>query len=164
MTFASNEGTWDQPAILRALTYGPFAYGEAGTAGERLADDWVTRNLNRQLSSEMSRIFQGYVNEWELARESGGLFRGEGDVYLKVGSQVSRNLNVAYRQRVPGFTRAPDPTNTTTRAFERDVEAQYRLNRFFYISTEVTQRRQQSGATNAQPPEYNVSLKARWEY
>jgi hypothetical protein len=162
MTFSSDNPDWDQPMILKALTYGPYASAEPGAAGERLADDWVTRNLNRQLSSELSRLFQGYLNEWELARQSGGLFRGEGDVYLRVGSQVSRNLNVAYRQRVPGFTREASSTNTTLKPFERDVEAQYRLNRFFYISTEVTQRRQLTNTTNA--PEYNVNLKARWEY
>jgi hypothetical protein len=175
MTFSSDEGSWGQPAILKALTYGSWASGSesgaaaeaaaaAATAGERLADDWVTRNLNRQLSSELSRIFQGYLGDWELGRESGGLFRGEGDVYLRVGSQVSRNLNVSYRQRVPGFTREASTTNTTLKPFERDVEAQYRLNRFFYVSTEVTQRRRLAASTEAQPPEYNISLKARWEY
>jgi hypothetical protein len=156
---------WDQPSILMALTYGPWRdTGSRAEAGERLADDWVTRNLNRQLSTELSRVFQGYLGDWELARESGGLLRGEGDVILGVNAQLARNLNLRYRQRVPGFASTTETGNTSANAFERDVEAQYRLNRFFYVSTEVTQRRHLSGSTEARPPEYNLSLKARWEY
>src|SRR5262245_4061578 len=168
MAFTSvgaENGEWDQPSILMALTYGPWREtGSRTEAGERLADDWVTRNLNRQLSTELSRVFQGYLGDWELARESGGLLRGEGDVILGVNTQLARNLNLRYRQRVPGFAREVTNGNSTANSFERDVEAQYRLNRFFYVSTEVTQRRHLSGSTEARPPEYNLSLKARWEY
>jgi len=167
ISFTSDSKTaWDQPSILMALTYGPYREsGSRAGAAEGLADDWVTRNLNRQLSTELSRVFQGYLGDWELGRESGGLLRGEGDVILGVNTQLARNLNLRYRQRVPGFARGGIETgNTSANSFERDVEAQYRLNRFFYVSTEVTQRRHLSGSTEARPPEYNLSLKARWEY
>jgi hypothetical protein len=49
--------------------------------------------------------------------------------------------------------------------FDRDLEAEYRLNRFFLITSEVAQRRN-LGGTTATPttPDFNVNLKARWEY
>jgi len=43
------------------------------------------------------------------------------------------------------------------------VEAEYRVNRFIYLTSGVSRRRV---ATNALAPttDYNVNLKARWEY
>ena len=88
---------------------------------------------------------------------------GEGEVIVGVNTQLTRNLNLRYRQRVPGFARQTATTTPTQDPFERDVEAEYRINRFFFISSEVTKRRVLSGNT-ATAPEFNVSLKARWEY
>jgi hypothetical protein len=58
---------------------------------------------------------------------------------------------------------------TTTESefnFERDVEAEYRLNRFFYVTTGYTQRRPVPGSTSSATAsqDFNVNLKARWEY
>jgi hypothetical protein len=165
--FASESGA-DEPQVLAALTgYAPVTGGgkEARGAGVNFADSWVTRNLNRQLSADLSRAFQGYLRDWEVARESGGLFQGEGDVVLGVGTELSRNVSLRYRQRVPGLGR-PVTSTITTSPFERDVEAEYRINRFFYFTTELTQRRTlttTTTTTNA-TPEFNVNLKARWEY
>src|SRR5206468_1723187 len=112
-----------------------------------------------------SRTFKGYINEWTLDRQRGGLWSGEGDVYLGLGSQLTPNLLLRYRQRVPGLGREITNTSLTTNPFERDVEAEYRLNRFFYVSSEVTQRRSLTGTTTTSTgvPEFNVNLKARWE-
>ncbi len=163
MSFSS-DGGWDQPTILGALTYAP-RLGQSGLdVGANLADDWVSRNLNRQLSDEVSRLFRGYLDEVELARESGGLFLGQGDPVVGIGIPLAPRLDLRYRQRVGGFTR-PSPSLATS-PFERDVEAEYRINRFFYVSSKLTQRRTQTGTsgTSATAPEFIVNLKARWEY
>jgi hypothetical protein len=82
-----------------------------------------------------------------------------------VGSQITPNISLRYRQRVPGLTR---PTTTLTGdiedTFERDVEAEYRLNRFFYVTTELTQHRTVLGSITQPATDFNVNLKARWEY
>lgn len=163
MYFSSDLGS-DQSTILSSLTYSPLRDQSGLNIGANFADDWVTRNLNRQLSDEVSRLFQGYLTDVEVSRTSGGFFRGAGDVYVGVGIPVAPRLGLRYRQVVPGFTR-PGGTATTS-PFERDVEAEYRINRFFYISSKLTQRRTQTGTTGSSPtaPEFNVNLKARWEY
>jgi hypothetical protein len=163
MEFASESGA-DEPQVLAALTYGPALGGSAVGASVNFADNWVTRNLNNQLSADLSRVFQGYLSDWALERESGGLFRGEGDVVVGVTSQLTPKLDLRYRQRVPGFTRTTP--NLTTTPFERDVAAEFRLNRFFYVTSELTQRRTLTSPSGAEPtaPEFNVNLKARWEY
>jgi len=165
--FASESGA-DESQVLAALTgYAPVARGgtEALGVGTSFADSWVTRNLNRQLSSELSRAFNGQLRDWELARETGGLLRGEGDLVFRVGTDLSRNVSLRYGQRVPGFTR-PVTSTPTNNLFERDVEAEYRINRFFYFTTELTQRRTLTTSTTTPnaAPEFNVNLKARWEY
>lgn len=162
MKFESDANS-DEPTILRALTIGPIQ-NEGLVAGGNLADDWVTRNLNRQLSDEVSRLFQGYLDEVELTRESGGLLLGQGEAVVGVGIPIDSRLGVRVRQAVPGFTR-PGGTSSTG-PLERDVEAEYRINRFFYISSKLTQRRNQAGTTGTSPtaPEFSVNLKARWEY
>ncbi len=166
MTFAS-EGGWDQPTILAALTYGQVG-GREFAAGVDFADTWVTRNLNRQLSDELSDLFQGYLNDWALERESGGLFQGVGDVVIGTNVPLTRDINLRYRQRLPGLAREAGSTTAapTTNPFERDVEAEYRINRFFYITSQLTQRRPLSttAGTATAAPEFNVNLKARWEY
>jgi hypothetical protein len=83
-----------------------------------------------------------------------------------VGTQITPNLLLRFRQRVPGLSRDYTRPSTATSPFERDVEAEYRINRFFYITSELTQRRSPSGSTGATggAPEFNVNLKARWEY
>ena len=91
----------------------------------------------------------------------------QGDLFLKVSSQVSPQLLVSYTQKLPGFARPYSPTYTPIEnAFERNVEAEYRLNRFFYITTGFAQRRSLSTSLSPGPdtPEFDVNLKARWEY
>ncbi|MBI3539657.1 MAG: translocation/assembly module TamB domain-containing protein [Candidatus Eisenbacteria bacterium] len=163
ITFATDPDSWDQSAVLRALTTGQ----DPGVGASKYADSYFTRAINRQLSSDLSRAFQGYISELELARESGGLLQGEGGVIVRVGVPVSRNVSLRYGQRLPGTSRATGPgtTTTITNPLERDVEAEYRINRFFYFTTALTQRR--AGTTPGAavtPPEFNVNLKARWEY
>src|SRR5207244_7976139 len=104
-------------------------------------------------------------NEWAVERERGGLLGG-GDVIMGVGIPVARNVQVRYRQRVPGMYRDFGPAGAPDTPFERDVEAEYRLNRFIYMSTEVRQRRILSGSTTTSvaAPDFNINLKARWEY
>ena len=115
----------------------------------------------------ISRAVKGYLNEWSIDRDQGGLVTGKGEVTLGVGSQVTRNLLLRYRQRVPGLGRDIITTQAAgSTPFERDFEAEYRLNRFFLISSELRQRRSLigSGANTPAAPDFNVDLKARWEY
>ena len=166
INFAS-ESSWDEPMILRGLTLGRFV-GEDGkvalaSIGDPL-DSYVTQALNRQLSQDLSQVFRGYLRDWEIARESGGLVQGSGGVYLGVGIPVSREVQLRYRQRVPGLDRPGE--SLADGSIERDIEAEYRLNRFFYVTSEITQRRTLNGGvyTVSGTPDFNLNLKARWEY
>lgn len=161
IAFHSSPNDLSQAAILQELTVQRFTSGDNISLGDPL-DDFVTRAINRQLSSEMSRLFQGYVNEWAITRESGGLLRGEGELYAEVGIPLSAQWQIRYRQRVPGPSRGTYSVNP----FERDLEVEYRLNRFFFVTSELAQRRTGTGsaATTQGTPEFNVNLKARWEY
>jgi hypothetical protein len=161
LSFRSSPNDLSQTAILQELTVQRFRSGEGLALGDPL-DDFVTRAINRQLSTEMSKLFQGYVSDWALTRESGGLLRGEGELYAEVGIPLSAQWQIRYRQRVPGQSIGTYSVNP----FERDLEVEYRLNRFFYVSSELAQRRTGSGtaATTDGTPEFNVNLKARWEY
>jgi translocation-and-assembly-module (TAM) inner membrane subunit TamB-like protein len=169
VAFTSTCDGWDEPSILRELTYGRFldtgGAFTARSAGDPL-DSYVTQAINRTLSAEMSRTFKGYVNEWVLERERGGLLTGEGNVIVGVGVPVNRNLQIRYRQRVPGLEREYGTAGKPEDPFERNVEAEYRLNRFFFVTTELKQRRILTGSTGSviTTPDFNVNLKARWEY
>jgi hypothetical protein len=55
---------------------------------------------------------------------------------------------------------------SSSELFERQVRAEFRLNRFFFVTTDISQRRT-TGSTSTSVsagPDYNVNLKARWEY
>ncbi|HEY2955700.1 MAG TPA: translocation/assembly module TamB domain-containing protein [Candidatus Eisenbacteria bacterium] len=162
---SSKPHDWDEACILQELTVGRFKDVKGGLSGDPL-DSYVTQAINKTLSAEMSRTFKGYINEWVVERERGGLLTGQGDVILGVGIPVSRNLQVRYRQRVPGLERKYALTEAPDNPFERDVEAEYRLNRFFFVTTELKQRRILTGSTTntSGTPDFNVNLKARWEY
>ena len=166
ITLTGPEG-YDQTQILTELTYGRFA-GSAGLASA--ADplqNYFTRQLTNQLSRDLSRYFNNAVTQWTVEREQGALFGGSGagDVYVGVSGDVNARTSWRYRQRVPGRERSTQLTNSN--GFERDVEVEYRINRFIYVTTELAQRRidfTQTPTTTNGPAEFNVSLKARWEY
>ena len=82
-----------------------------------------------------------------------------------VGTQLSNQFIVRYHQLVPGTSGGYATTPNET-LVERDIEAEYRINRFFYVTSQLTQKRTATGtATSAsETPDFNVSLKARWEY
>ncbi|HTM58221.1 MAG TPA: translocation/assembly module TamB domain-containing protein [Candidatus Udaeobacter sp.] len=160
------ELAWDQSQILREITAPGFGTRLSTAVGNPL-DSYVTQAINRSLSSDLSRAFGGYVNDWSLERDRGGLFGGSGEVIVSAGSQISNRLSLRYSQRLPGFGQysAEPLTPATTNLFERQVQAEYRLSRFIYLTTDLSQRR--AGATSVTPtntPDYNVNLKARWEY
>jgi hypothetical protein len=112
----------------------------------------------------MSRLFQGYVSEWTVERERGGLFTGTGDMVATVGVPLGKRLSLRYRSRLglPVGERRP-VSGATDDLFERNLEAEYRLNRFFYVSTEYVQPRGTVTGSNG-TPDINLNLKARWEY
>ena len=100
----------------------------------------------------MSRAFRGYVNEWELEREQGGLFAGQGEVDRRRGhAGHAQPACCATASACPGSaaTRSTPTERSASNPFERDVEAEYRLNRFFYVTTELTQRRTPDGTSRA---------------
>jgi autotransporter translocation and assembly factor TamB len=166
--FVSSPNELDENEILRELTVGRFQQDQTGrnnalASAANPFENYLVRQLNRQLSSELSRAFRGYLTDWELSRESGTLIQGEGGVLLGVGSQINRNLALRYRQRLPGTIRTGPGLSESL--LERDIEAEYRLNRFFSITSEVIQRRALPGqASVPSTPDFNVNLKARWEY
>jgi hypothetical protein len=174
IVFESDPGDWDQPTILSQLTVGRFL--GAGTVVSQLSDpldSYVTRMINAQLSPLLSRTFLRDVGQWRVERQQGGLFGGRGDVFVTVAHQFNPRVQVSYSQRLPGFERpgaaslgAVGTVNSIEQGLlERNVAAEYRINRFFFITTELAQRRTQTTTTvPTLVPEFNVNLKARWEY
>jgi autotransporter translocation and assembly factor TamB len=171
ITFESDPADWDQPTILSQLTVARFL--GRGTVVSQLSDpldSYVTRMINAQLSPLLSRTFLRDVGQWQLEREQGGLFSGRGDLFVTVAHQFNPRVQVSYKQRLPGFERPGAEAlsvsgGTEQGLLERNVAAEYRINRFFYVTTELAQRRlQTSTALPTLVPEFNVNLKARWEY
>jgi hypothetical protein len=68
------------------------------------------------------------------------------------------------QQRLPGLGYRADQLGTSYSSIERDVEVEYRINRFIYATTELTQRRTGQSGTGQTNTDFNVNLKARWEY
>lgn len=164
ISLASQENDWDQKVIIEELTAGRF-FDDGGSGNLSLSDpldNYLTRQLNSQMSEGLSEFFQGRITEWEVQRQQGGLLQGEGGLIVGVGTQLTPQLALRYRQRLPGFDRPG--VDAAELAFERDVEAEYRVNRFIYFTTELTQRRDTPGSVQQRGQEFNVSLKARWEY
>ena len=80
-----------------------------------------------------------------------------------VGASLAPPLAVSSRQRLRGCGRPGALEDADM--YERAVEAQCRIHRFIYVPTEVAQRRSITGQTTTQVgKEFNVNLKARWEY
>jgi len=169
ITLSGPEG-WDQPEILAELTYGRFTSEEGGVVNQ-VADpleNYVTRQLTNQLSQDLSKYLNNAITQWTVEREQGALFgaSGAGNVYVGVSGDVNARTSWTYRQRLPGLDRGTASLEAANQ-FERDVEVEYRVNRFIYVTTELTQRRAsllQAPGTTSGPAEFNVSLKARWEY
>ena len=185
IVFESDPSDWDQPTILSQLTVGRFLGGgtlneltvlNGGTMVSQLSDpldSYVTRMINAQLSPLLSRTFMRDVGQWRLERQQGGLFGGRGDVFVTVAHQFNPRVQASYSQRLPGFERpgaasleAAGTVNSIEQGLlERNVAAEYRINRFFFITTELAQRRPQTvTAVPTLVQEFNVNLKARWEY
>ena len=164
--FVTDPPDWDEARVLQELTVGRFFDKGNVALGDPL-DNYVTRKLNEQLDPLLSKAFLGYVNQWTLAREQGGVFYGKGDLFVKVSSQVSPQLLLSYSQKLPGFSRSyPTGYSPVTGGLERNVEAEYRLNRFFYVTTGYTQRHLLGATLNTSSlgGEFDLNLKARWEY
>jgi hypothetical protein len=170
IALTSSDATADQKSILGALTVRGFrADGSQGISTDPL-DNYFTQKLNAQLSSGLSDFFAGAITDWELQREHGGLLTGDGALVVGMGSQVTNKLALRYQQRVPG-TGGPTTTVTSGPAtqtnysdlLEQNVEAEFRVNRFIYLTSGVSRRRVSSNAL-VPTTDYNVNLKARWEY
>jgi autotransporter translocation and assembly factor TamB len=167
ISLVSSEGA-DQKSILAALTVRGFRTdGSQGISADPL-DNYFTQKLNAQLSAGLSEFFAGAITDWELQRDRGGLLTGEGALVVGVGSQVTDQLALRYQQRLPGTGGDRTVTGTANRLdssdlLEQSVEAEFRVNRFIYLTSGVSRRRV---STNALAPttDYNVNLKARWEY
>jgi hypothetical protein len=175
IVFESDPSDWDQPTILSQLTVGRYLAGGTVVVSQLSdpLDSYVTRMVNAQLSPLLSRTFLRDVGQWRVERQQGGLFGGRGDLFVTVAHQFDPRVQVSYSQRLPGFERpgaaslgAAGTVNSIEQGLlERNVAAEYRINRFFFITTELAQRRTQTAtAVPTLVPEFNVNLKARWEY
>ena len=167
ITLSGPEG-WEQREILAELTYGRFTGDEGQGFSTDPLENYVTRQLTNQLSRDLSKYLNNAITQWTVEREQGALFgaSGEGDVYVGVSGDVNARTSWTYRQRLPGLDRGRTSLDSAN-LFERDVEVEYRVNRFIYVTTELAQRRTslvQTPGTPTGPAEFNVSLKARWEY
>ncbi len=168
ISLTSSNPEADQRSILEGLTLGSFQdeRGRVTLASPTdYLDHYFTRQLNAQLSAGLSEFFQGAITEWELRRDRGGLSTGEGELVVGVGSQVTDRLALRYQQRVPGLGRQTttarlDPSDL----FEQNVEAEYRVNRFIFLTSGVSRRRSSLTGPTQPNTDYNVNLKARWEY
>jgi len=160
----ASESSLDQAQILQELTVGRFAPGQQVSLDP--FDSYFTRIISRQLSAELSRAFRGYISDWEIARQSSD---AGGNYVVRVGSQLNDRLALRYGQALPGIPGSGRNQNTTGSNYtlvERDIEAEYRINRFFFITSQITQKKPAANSTipNASMPDFNVNLKARWEY
>ncbi len=175
--FASDPADWDQPTILSQLTVARFFSGNkfAATQLSDPLDSYLTRMINAQLPEALKSTFLRDVGQWRLERDQGGLFYGAGDVRVTLTHQFNRQVSLSVSQAIPGLARPEVPGSTTGTTgttnpieqgpLERDLAAEYRINRFFYITTELAQRRPLNVTTlPTLVPEFNVNLKARWEY
>jgi hypothetical protein len=167
IAFESIPGDLDQAQILSQLTIGRFR-GEGNTLVDFSdpLDNYVTQAINRQLSTELSQVFRGYVQEWSLERESGGLFAGSGGYLVGVRVPITSGLDVRYRQNVSGVGTPTAGQSPGTNPLERDVAAEYRINRFFYVTAGMAERRAAASSTTSASStmDFNLNLKARWEY
>ena len=156
VVFESDPDDWDEPCILRQITLGGALGGNlTGSAAGEVSQSYLARAISRTLSPELEKTFRGYLNDWRLERDQAGGF------VVGFSTQPVRNVNLRYRQRVtPGTSSVPTGIQDP---FEQSVQAEYRLGRFLYIATQLV-RRGQTSASSSEARDFNVNLKARWEY
>jgi TamB, inner membrane protein subunit of TAM complex len=167
--FRSDPADWDQPTILSQLTVGRFVESSGQVTLKDPLDNWLTKKINEQLAPLISQTFLKDVGHWQLERQQGGLFYGRGDVYLTINRTITPRLSLTVREALRGWqgkdVALGGNQSLLTNSFDRNIEAEYRLNRFFYVTTELAQRRLIGATPNATTtPDFNVNLKARWEY
>jgi len=162
----SSSSVWDQKEILGELTYGRFTAGDnVLTSAADPLQNYLTRQISNQLSRDLSKYFNDAVNEWEVSRDQGELFNGGGAVIMSIGGDFNSKTSWRYSQHLPGLDRPITASfGATTSLFDRDVELDYRINRFIYATTELTQRRLGTLLPGQNNTDFNVNLKARWEY
>jgi len=166
IALTSSDPAADQKSILAALTVRGFRSDGSQAFSADPLDNYFTRQLNSQLSAGLSEFFAGAITDWELQRQRGGLLTGDGALLVGVGSQVTDKLALRYQQRVPGTDKQASSTASqldSSDLLEQNVEAEFRVNRFIYLTSGVSRRRVSSTAL-APTTDYNVNLKARWEY
>ncbi len=162
----SSSSNWDQREILGELTFGRIT-GE-GVSVTDPVQSYLTRQISNQLSRDLSKYFNDGINRWEVSREQeGALLNGQGGVLMSVGGDINARTSWLVTQRLPGLDNPmTNPSGGGTVSYlDRDVQVEYRINRFIYATTELVQRRV-GPATSAQSnvTDFNVNLKARWEY
>jgi len=165
ITLSSASG-WDQREIIGELTLGRFGDNPLVGGATDFLQNSLTRQLSNQLSQDLARTFNDAINQWEVERDQGELIGGEGAVVMSVGGDINARTSWTVKQRLPGLDRPVSVINPAlaNTLFDRDVEVQYRINRFIYATTELTQRRLGQLLPGQNPTDFNVNLKARWEY
>ena len=161
--FSSSPNDWDQNTIIQELSYGLFV--GPGVAPADLLKSSITRQFSNQVSHDLSKVSGDAVNEWEIERDQGELFGGSGGYVVRVGGDLNSRMSWIYMQRLNGDY-SYLLTGATNTLSDQDVTLEYRLNRFIYATTDVGKIRkiQTFGIIPPAVTDFNVNLKARWEY
>ncbi len=152
VTLTSSPTQLSQSEIVSLLTYGQLSGGNIGALGA----SYLVRQLTRQIP-ELSEYF-GDIEVGQTVAE--GVTGGPQSSYtyttVGVSRYFTRDLLVRYSQVVGDVSQA-------AAVDYQDVTAEYRLNRLFYLSGQVTSRR---GVliTGEDQTRYNLDLRARHEY
>jgi len=150
-------------ATMLALGYNPkdqTAGGkDAGVAATALGSQYLLRQLSQQFP-EITPII-GDVTLGNQIVETGEGGRKEVVPTVAIRRDITGGLSLNYSQIVGA------PTTSTVNLQVRDFGAEYRINRIFYLTGEILERRPgTSSATSSGQSqfEYNLDLRARHEY
>ena len=171
--------------LLRKYTQSPvFTVVNLGYNNEGAYSFKTTLEDYAWLHYDLALLYEGYNDisdrrpNLQIFRHDSPMFRLTGYMPIfpiifkeKAAVMVSSDPGALYGENTKTMFHASLAAKTgatvlTTTPLERDVAAELRINRFFYFTSELTQRRTLTSTTGTgtTAPEFNVNLKARWEY
>lgn len=154
VTLTSSPTQLSQSEIVSLLTYGQLT-GGAGQIGA-LGVGYLMRQLTREIPELSQYVGDIEVGSTVAEGTTGGTTSSQTYTTVGVSRYFTRDLLVRYSQVVGDVSQAASVNY-------QDVTAEYRLNRLFYVSGQVTRRR---GVliTGGDETRYDLDLRARFEY